>query len=236
MKPLRASCAALTSGALLLLNAGSARAADRAEYVDPSELEDEGLSHLLTLDLIGTFARLTDSSAKPPTNFATFGLRTRFHLLRPVSYCTGLDADIGGSDDGVVYGATAYVTGLGVRWGNGNVISLCGGVGLDAVGESVPVAARFPAELSGGFDLGPIRPVLWLRPVWLAGRAERKEGASLSFLDEMETGLSIRLARQHRYWSNVSAGGGIILGVTYRELYGAHAIGGFVGIDLAGEQ
>jgi len=220
---------------LLFAGAAAADAAERAEYVDPSELPDEGISHLLTLDLVGTYARLTDSSAKPPTNFATFGLRTRFHLLRPVSYCTGLDADIGGSDDGVVYGATAYVTGLGVRWGNGNVVSLCGGIGLDAMGD-VPLAARIPPELSGGFDLGPIRPVLWLRPVWLVGADERREGASLSFLDEMEAGLSIRLARQHRYWSNVSAGGGVILGVTYRELYGERAIGGFIGIDLAGEQ
>lgn len=208
-----------------------------AAYVDPDELEEEGTSHLLDLAIVGTYARGVDPAALGGVgNVVTLGLRLRLFPFRPVTYCAGFDADVGGSDEGVAYAATAYVAGIGARWGAGNVVALCGGVGVDGAGGAIPVAARFPAELSVGFAAGSIRPSLWLRPAWEAGADARREGTGLDFIDEVDAGLSVRIGRQHRYWSDVSAGGGPTLGVTYRGLMGTHMIGGFVGIDLGAEQ
>jgi hypothetical protein len=215
----------------------AASAKPRAAYVQPGELDEEGTSHLFTLAMVGSYARAVDGAALGGVeNVATFGLRTRLLAFRPVAYCAGLDAEIGGSDEGAAYAATAYAAGLGARWGAGNAIALCGGAGVDGAGGAIPVGARFPAELSAGFGLGPIRPTLWLRPAWVAGASARREGTDLDFIDELEAGLSVRIGRQRRYWSEMSAGGGPVVGATYRGLMGTHMIGGFIGIELGGEQ
>jgi hypothetical protein len=116
------------------------------------------------------------------------------------------------------------------------VISLCAGVGVEAAGDALPLAARFPAELSVAMSLGPVRPVLWARPAWVAGSAARQDGATISFVDELDLGVMVRLSRQHRYWADVSAGGGLALGVAYRELLGTRALLATVGVDLVGAQ
>ncbi len=213
-------------------------AAERAVYAEPAELSAEGLSHLLTASVRGSYGRvITPDKARGLANMAAFELSSRLHLFRPVSYCLGFDGTIGGSEGGLVYGATAFVLGLGVRWGNGNVISLCGGAGFDGVGlTTLAVVARFPAELSAGLSIGPIRPKLWVRPLWLLGREARRHGSDLDFLDELELGLSIRIARQHRYWAHMSAGGGPVIGVTYRQFMRTAVVGGFIGIDFGGER
>jgi len=219
-----------------VLTATSAAWAERAAYVSPDRLPGEGVSHLLSVGLYGSYARILDPARVADTaNLGMFGVRTRLHLGRTVGYCLGLDANVGGSEGGVVYGATAYLAGAGVRWGKGNVVSLCGGAGIDGIGGSaLPLAARFPAELSASSSLGPIRASLWVRPSWLVGAETRKHGASLSFMDEMELGLSLRFGRQRSYWTTTSAGGGVMVGATYRELMGTYAVGAFVGIDLTG--
>jgi hypothetical protein len=233
----RNAAATILVGAVVAL-AAPASAEERADYMTPDALPEPGASHLLAVSMIGSYARVvTPESARGISDAGAFGLRSRLHLFRPVSYCTGLDADVGGTDEGTLYGLTAYVLGIGGRWGDGNVVSLCGGAGFDGVGvTTLPIAAHFPVELSGAFDLGPIRPSFWVRPVWLAGREMRRRGTDLSFVDELELGLAVRIARQHPYWSGTSGGAGLVLGVTYRQFMRTAAIGGFIGIEIAGEQ
>jgi hypothetical protein len=46
----------------------------------------------------------------------------------------------------------------------------------------------------------------------------------------------VRLSPQHRYWAELNAGGGLALGVTYRELLGTRYVGLAIGFDLVGAQ
>ncbi len=212
----------------------SARA-QRAETVPAESLPGEGPPHVLDIATLGEYARVLDPArASGFGNLGVFALRSRFALGHLPAYCAGLDAEIGGSDAGLAYGATAYPAGLGATLGRGNAISLCGGAGLGRVGDAVPLAARFPAELSFAIDLGPIRPVVWVRPSWTAGAPERRHGSSVSFVDELEAGLLVRLSPQHAYWTTTSAGGGLALGVTYWEFMGTRALGASLGFDFTG--
>ena len=77
-----------------------------------------------------------------------------------------------------------------------------------------------------GLSLGPVRPTAWLRPAWLAGAEARREGSDLDIVDELEAGLSVRIGRQHRYWSETSAGAGPLIGMTMRQTMGTTMIGG----------
>jgi hypothetical protein len=211
--------------------------AQRAEYATPADLRPEGVSHLLDLATLGRYTRtIDDTKAGGLSNTFDFALRSRLFVGRTVSYCAGVDGEIGGSNPGFAYGVTGYLAGVGTRWGAGNVLSLCGGVGFDRVGSAVPLAAKFPAELSIAVNLGPIRPVLWVRPWWVAGSDARREGATPSFVDELDLGVLVRLSPQHRYWMQTSGGGGLAVGVNVRELLGTHAITASIGFAFAGEK
>jgi hypothetical protein len=212
-------------------------AAQRAAYATPDELHAEGLSHLADVAMLGEYARVArPEAANGVRDIVDFALRSRMYLGRFPSYCVGLDGSVGGSNAGVAYGVTGYLTGIGARFGSGNVVSLCGGAGLDAVGSNVPLAARFPAELSVALSLGPLRPTVWLRPAWVRGAKAREGGASVSFVDELEAGALVRIGRQHPYWARMSAGGGVAIGVAYRELMGTYAVLGTLGFEFTGEQ
>jgi hypothetical protein len=214
-----------------------ATAAPRAQYVTPESLPGEGLPHVLDVTALAAYARVLDPArVSGLENMGIFAVRARAQLGRSATYCVGLDGEIGGGETGAVYGATAYPVGLGARWGAGNTVSLCGGAGLDGIAGAVPLAARFPAEASVALSLGPIRPVLWVRPSWLAAPASRRSGSSVSFLDELEAGLMIRLSPQHRYWTQTSAGGGLAVGVLYRELMATRYVAFAVGFDFVGAQ
>jgi hypothetical protein len=219
---------------LFILAAPATSAAERAEYVEADALPSDGLRHVLDVALFGQYARVVEPDRLSGlTNLGDFGLRTRAALGKNPTYCLGLDGEIGGSNRGVVYGAVAYPVGVGGRWGQGNTVSLCGGAGFDAVGDAVPLAARFPAELAIGFALGPIRPTLWLRPSWIAGPESRRQ-SSISFLGELEAGLWVRLSPEHRYWTTTNAGGGIALGVAYREFMDTRYVAAMLGFDFVG--
>lgn len=212
--------------------------AQRAEYARPDELRPEGLSHLLDLTLGLGYARAVDAPATQSlANLGVFSLRARALLGRRVAYCAGLDGEVGGADTGAVYGLTLHALGIGGRWGLGNAVALCGGAGFSGVGGAVPLAARFPAELSIALSLGPIRLSAWGGLAWTAGAAERAKGApSVSFADEFEAGVAVRLGRQRGLWQQVSAGAGPSIGVTYRELMGARFVGVVIGLSLTGAQ
>jgi hypothetical protein len=222
--------------ALLAMSVVSSARSARADEGEAPKVADEGLPHLIDLALLGHYERVTEPhKAHSLADVGAFDLRSRVYLGRTLSYCAGLDGQVGGSDEGFVYGATAYLAGLGLRWGDSSVVSLCGGAGIDRYGTAVPLAARFPADLSVAFDAGPLRPILWLRPAWLAA-TDRRKGSSISFVDELEAGLAVRLARQHRYWAHLTGGGGLAIGVSYRELFDTRAIGAYFGFEFAGGQ
>jgi len=212
--------------------------AQTAETVSPDALPGDGVSHLLEVATLGEYTRVTDPDhAAGMRDIVDFAARTRLYLGRTLSYCLGLDGNIGASNVGVSYGVTGYVVGIGDRWGNGNVVSLCGGAGLDGVKNGVPLAARAPAELSLAVNLGPVRPILWARPAWIVDGDARKDGSpSVSFIDELDLGVLLRFGRQHRYWAETNAGAGFTLGFDYRELLGTRAAVVMIGLDLAGAQ
>jgi hypothetical protein len=228
----------------LVASPGSARALDaspRAEYVGPEALEPEPLPHQLDLSLGARWTHVVNRSPSESlsglTNIEVFQLNGRLLVGRTLVYCGGLEAHVGGSDTGAAYGATVYPIGVGLRGGDGAFVALCGGAGGDRVGGSVPWAFVFPAELSFGFSVGPLRPIGWARAAWIAGAAERRSGSpSISAVDELEAGLAVRLGRQRRYWEEMNAGQGPSLGIVYSEFMGARAIGITLALDLSGGQ
>jgi hypothetical protein len=228
---------AVALAALLSTTALPALAQPRAEYVRPDALPSEGITHLADVALLGDYAKVDDPAKAGGLEHVYAGsLRSRVYFGRELSYAAGLDGSLGGSSSGFCYDATAYLLGLGTRWGAGNVIALTGGVGLDRYGSALPRATRFPLELSVALDLGPVRPVLFGRPAWVIGTEARKKGATPSFVDELEAGILLRLAPQHRYWQKMTAGGGFAVGASYRELMGTHAFLATLGFDFVGEQ
>ena len=172
---------------------------------------------MLDVTTSGEYARVFDPDRVSGLgNIGAFELRTRLDLGKNPTYCAGLDGEIGGSDRGAVYGVTAYPIGVGGRWGAGSTISLCGGSGLDGVVGAVPLGARFPAELSIATSLGPIRPILWARPSWIAGAGvvTPAQGSSTSFVERRS---ALGFARANRARSTATgpeanAGGGFAFG------------------------
>ena len=216
--------------------APSAALAQRATYAQPSELEPEGMSHHLDVSLQGRYARVLDpANVHGFTNSGSFALHSRLVLGRSVGYAAGLDGEIGGCENGAVYGLTAHLLGVGARWGLGNVVALHGGVGFDGVVGSVPLAARFPVQVMLGWSLGPIRVSAHAGVAFIAGADERRNGSSwLPVGDEFEAALLVRAGRQRRYWESVNAGGGPALGVVYREFMGTRSVGVVLALDLTG--
>jgi hypothetical protein len=231
-----------TTALLLALSCGPrlAQADDgpRASYATPEDLAPEGLPHELEISMGAQVTHVLQRPAPDPLNglgnIAAFALKNRVLVGTTLAYSGGLDAYVGGSDTGAAYGATLYPVGLGVRGGPGTFVALSGGVGVDRVVGSVPAGALFPADLSLGFPLGPLRPILWARATWVADAPERRHGSpSISAVDELETGLAIRFGKQQRYWLDLNAGGGPSIGAFYREFMGARAIGLLVSLDLS---
>ena len=214
-----------------------AHAEPHAEYVTPENAKGEGIPHVLDVSLLGQYARVVDDN-KPAglKNLGSFVTRTRLAIGRSITYCAGLDAEVGGSTRGLVYGVTGYLAGLGARWGDDNTISLCGGVGYDGVRHAVPHAVRVPVELAAAVSLGPVRPIVYLRPSWLAGGRADLPGAPSGFGKELEAGVIVRLARQHHYWTTANAGGGLAIGVAYREFMDSRYIAFSIGVNLVGAQ
>lgn len=215
----------------------------RAPYATVTDLRPEGLSHLFNASLYLGYARVFDSSTPQKisnlSNLGTFSFRNRALLGRSVAYCVGLDGTLGGADNspdgGFVYGLTGYLLGVGARWGLGNSLSLCSGAGLSGITNSVPFAGRFPVELRVSQSIGPVRFTAWASLAWTAGATERHNGSTtVSFTDETEAGLTLRLGRQRQYWSTTTAGGGPSIGVIYREFMGARQLAVVFGLDLTG--
>ncbi len=231
--PLPLPLAAAAAAALLW---PAAALAQRAAYEQPPDLAPEGISHLLDVSVQGRYARVFDPARVGGFgNSGAFALRYRLVLGRTVGYAGGLDGEIGGSENGAVYGVTAHLLGVGARWGLGNVVALHGGAGFDGVVGSVPLAARFPAQVMVGWSLGPVRVSAHAGLAFVVGADVRRDGSSwLPLGDEFEAGLLVRAGRQRPYWGTVNAGGGPALGVLYREFMGTRSLGVVLALDLTG--
>src|SRR5262245_21864348 len=122
------------SGMLVVAATPLGAAAQRADYVTPEELErthGEGVPHAVSVSMLGRYAHIADEAkARGLRDAGDFALRTRAFVGRGLVYAAGLDGEVGGSNAGFTFGATAYLGGLGFRFGGGNVIALTGGVGL----------------------------------------------------------------------------------------------------------
>jgi hypothetical protein len=226
------------AGALLAAWCPSASAAGpRAAYATVAELEPEGRPHVLELAMLGEYAHVAEPErAGGVGDIGVFAVQSRLLLGRRAAYCLGLDGALGGSDQGLAYGLTAHVAGLGARFGDAGWAALCVGAGFDGVVGAVPFAGRFPIELSLGVDAGPIRATPWARAVWTTDDSRRDGVSWLSAADEVEAGLLVRFARKHRYWTTASAGGGLAVGVVYREFMDTSSVGLVLGLDLVGAQ
>jgi hypothetical protein len=232
----------LVLASLVVLAPIPARAADappHAEVVGPDALAPEPTPHELEIALGGRYTRVVDRPQPDRLNgltgIGTFELGMRTLVGTDVTYVAGLDAHVGGSDTGAAYGATVYPVGVGVRASGGAFVALAGGLGGDRVVGSVPFGVLFPFELSFSIPLGPLRPIAWVRPAWVLGATERKDGSPLlGFVDQLDAGLSIRLGKQQRYWGETNAGRGPAIGVVYSELMGARALGFTLSLALSG--
>ena len=221
------------------LRAWALDSAPVAERVGPEALEPEPPPRELDVSIGARWTHVAGRASPDTlpglTNVETAELTSRLLLGSTFAYCAGLDAHAGGSDTGAAYGATLTPVGVGVRGARGAFVALCGGAGGDRTGSSVPWGYVFPAELSFGLSLGPLRPVGFARATWVAGAPERRSGSpTLSFVDELEAGLSIRVGAQRRYWKETSAGAGPAVGAFYSEFMGARAVSVTLTFDLSG--
>lgn len=228
-----ASIAALCASAAL---SPASALAQRAPYASLNELPREPVGLLLDVSMGARYQRVLEPGRiGNAQNVGEFALRTRFMAGARVAYAGGLDGAIGGSEAGVAYAVHAHVAGLAVRYGDASAVALTGGVGVSAIGAAVPVALMVPAELRWSQSAGPLRLSLWMQWSWAFANDLRKRGSStLSFVDEAEVGLSVRVGRQQRYWGTYSGGAGPALGVLYRESMGARVLGVSLSFDLAG--
>lgn len=164
-----------------------------------------------------------------------FGTRNRHLFGKSVSYCTGVDGELGPTSTGLLYELELYPIGAALSLSEDGFVSLCGGVGLSGVRGSIPFGWQFPIELSGEWQFGKIRGLGWIRTRWIAGEDSRQDGSDLAgFADELDLTVGVRLGRNSRYWSKVTAGHGLFVGINYREQGTANFGGIVIGLSMWG--
>jgi hypothetical protein len=179
----------------------------------------------------GSFSTASDADL----NVGAFELRNRNLTGRSLGLCMGFDGAIGGSSDGVAYNAEAYLLGASYRFGESSYVALCGGAGLGAIGDAVPFAYQFPAELSTELQAGPVRLGLYGRVRWITGDDARKEGSdTVSFADDFTAGATLRWGENERFWKTTTAGYGYFVGAHYQEFMGTSLVGLSLGISFWG--
>jgi esterase/lipase len=180
-----------------------------------------------------------DREGGSSVNAFTIDTRNRLFidLFHPsVPYCLGLDGSIGAGAEGIVAAVDLHAVGVGVPFGDGSLVSLCGGAGFSKIGDAVPFAWRFPIDAALDLQLGPVRLLATAQIAWSVGDEERNEIGSetLEPVDELAFGLGVRWGANHRYWSTTNAGAGPYLGVTVHEIGGGRFIGVVLGLDIWG--
>ncbi len=184
---------------------------------------------LIDLGMLARYDRLPGE-----VNAGRAGLSVRALLGRKIGYCVGADIDVGASGHGVVYEVTSQLAGLGLRFGDGGFVSLCGGAGVGGASGVVPAALELPVELRAHLQAGPLRLTGWVTGRFTAFASARDDGSSVGGIDELEAAVAVGLGRQHVYWPGASAGSGPYVAATYRELMGESVFALSLGFELLG--
>lgn len=163
----------------------------------------------------------------------TAGLRVRAGLGRVgpgLGYLGGLDLRAGYLDGGV-FELDGHLLGLAWRGVDGALVAATAGVGVGGLrGAS---ALDLPVEVSVEAPLGPTRLFARAGVAWrLTG--DRYPADSALGTDEASAQLGLRLGRDRRYWSTVTAGAGPFVALTYRDLGGGELFGVAIGGQLWG--
>jgi len=182
-------------------------------------------------------------SPAPPPRFSELALAgVRLHGLvgnERWGYHVGLDLAAGSTlrAGGFAYDVALLPIGGGVRIGATSAIMLGAGIGAMGATGTIDDALTFPIELTGEFGSGRARVLARARISYVsaAGGRERR-AATVSFADEAEAMLGLRIGHHYDPW-HYPTGNGYFAGVAYRELYGARFVGLTIGysIDLATE-
>ena len=152
-----------------------------------------------------------------------------------VGWHVGLDAAAGATTRtaGFAYDVAFLPVGVGVRFGDTQMVGL--GVGVGAMGAvgTLDDAATFPIEAFGEFSLGGrVRILARGRASYLAAARDRKRGApSVSFVDELDATLGIRIGHSYHDYGFPS-GNGYFVGAAYREMLGARFAGLVIGYSI----
>jgi hypothetical protein len=175
----------------------------------------------------------------PPPRFRELGLAgARLHGFfggRHVIYHAALELAAGATTRaaGFAYDVALLPVGVGLRFGEDQLVAVAAGVGASGATQQWPAAATFPVEAIAEFQLGShVRLLARGRAIWTAGAVERAHGARLA--DELDGIVAVRVGRRfHEY--GFASGNGYFVGAAYRELEGSRFIGGVIGysIDLA---
>lgn len=153
-----------------------------------------------------------------------------------IGYHAGLDLAAGSTlrRGGFAYDVALLPLGGGLRLGRTSAILLGAGIGAMGATGTIDDAVTFPIQLTGEFG-GATRFLVHARIAYVAAAAERaRRSPSLSFADEAEAMLALRIGHSYDP-AGYPTGNGYFAGVAYRELYGARFVGVTIGysIDLA---
>ncbi len=189
----------------------------------------------LTLD--ARYARVTDAAAaESREQLASAGvslraLASKWWLL----YGLGIDYQLGAtSPGGFLYEVDLYPVGAGFLLGRNAKVGFFAGVGLSGVTEQLPFSMQAPVECSVEFDLHRrVRVAAFGRAIWISDNAREDGSPTLSFVDELAAGVSLRWGkRYYPHNKNLSAGNGYFLGLLYQEQRGSTIIGATFGYSL----
>ena len=161
---------------------------------------------------------------------ATMAKNTVLKSFIGAGYHGGLDLR-GGRLDGGHLEADAHLLGLALRGRGGALVAVSGGIGVGGVRGLG--ATRAPLELAVELPLGPTRALARAGLAWRLGGVRYADDVR-GVADEASAAVGVRLGRDRRYWTEVVAGGGPFLVLTYRDLGGAELYGVAVGLGLWG--
>lgn len=178
------------------------------------------------------------ATAEQPPRFSELILAgSRVHALlgrRHYGYCVGADLALGSTvrGGGFAYDVAVLPLGAGLRLGATSALMLGTGIGAMGAVGTIDDAVTFPIEAISEIDAGRVRILARARITYLGAAAERtRRSATLSFADEAEAMLALRIG--HHYESyGYPTGNGYFAGVTYRELYGSRFVGLTIGYSL----
>jgi hypothetical protein len=171
--------------------------------------------------------------------FRDFGLAGA-HLLgfagtRHFVYQLGLDLAAGATTSaaGFLYDVALFPVGIGLRFGDDQLVGVGAGVGASGATGTLPAAATFPVQAIAELQLGAhLRVIARGRATWLAGAPVRDGGATIG--DQLDALLALRIGQRFDE-NNLTSGNGYYLGATYTELEHARFVGVALGysVDLA---